>query len=198
VPVAGAGTIASGPVAATDATVRDESPAAVTWGGTIWLFWHSNVGGRWQIWARPNQGAGWGAAQVVPIGASNDKEPAVAVDATGVLRLFFRSQRGGDRFRSRTVDTATPAGLLALQERGRRDDRLHYTYDTGRGASDWYARDAVGLFLTPTNDGGTDAQHAAEVTPAQSFVAPFRPVSARLVWLVKTAAGSDQAVASDG
>jgi phage tail-like protein len=64
--------------------------------------------------------------------------------------VFFTYNTGhprleGDRA-SRTVNTADPA---LLSNRGRFEDALHYSYDTGVTPQDWYALNVVGLFVTP-------------------------------------------------
>lgn len=129
--------------------------------------------------------------------AANDSEPAALVDQTGALRLFMATQQSAARYRSRTFDTTqTPAGArtpianaLAKASMGALNDRLHYTYDTRRTAAARYARDTVGLFLTP-DDGQTDAQHAATAARLRAFLSPFRPVTERLVYLVQPTGGT--------
>ncbi|HXQ45608.1 MAG TPA: hypothetical protein VN806_03275, partial [Caulobacteraceae bacterium] len=127
---------------------------------------------------------------------ANDSQPATLVDATGALRLFMATQQSGARYRSRTFDTSTTlttgrtqvVNALAKASMGGVTDRLHYTYDTRRTVAARYARDAVGLFLTP-GDGQTDAQHAAAAARLRAFLSPFRPVTARLVYLVQPTGG---------
>lgn len=127
---------------------------------------------------------------------ANDSQPALLVDQAGALRLFMTTQQSGQRYRSRTFDTTSaPVGgrtpivnALTKASMGGPSDRLHYTYDTRRTVSARYARDAVGLFLTPA-DGQTDAQHAAAATRLRAFLSPFRPVGERLVYLVQPTGG---------
>jgi phage tail-like protein len=171
------------PVQITEGAQRDESPAAILRDGEIWLFWHSNRDGGWQIWGRVHDGAGWQAPFRVTTHVTADKEPAALLVPDGSpgseLRLTWRSQRRGTGYRSRTIDTGD-AGVLARL--GTFEDRSHYTYDTGRENDDWYARDAVGLYLTPdTEDHEAIEQQLERV---QGFVEPFRPLPVRYVWIL--------------
>lgn len=161
--------------------VRDESPAAVMWNGTAWLFFHSNRGGRSRIWSSTLTGGSWSAPAPVLARLSSDKEPAPLADASGALRLFFRSQRGGERFRSRTLDTRDTQALEQLRAR---EDRTHYTYDTRRSQDAWYARDAVGLYLSP---GAPLPQSERQrlVERARAFAGAFRPATVRFIWFLE-------------
>jgi phage tail-like protein len=163
---------------------RDESPAALVAGGEVWLFWHSDRGIGWNVWAARHPGAdpadGFGAPFVLSRHPEADKDPAV-LDEGGTLHLVWRSQRRAMRYRSRTLDTADPAVLEAL---GQFHDRSHYTYDTAKTNDDWYARDTVGLYLSPDTD---DAERInREVNRVSSFVEPFRPLPVRYVWMTDT------------
>jgi hypothetical protein len=148
----------------------DGSPGAVFWGGRVWLFWDRKCPfapgqgaqleytgtGCWQILARPwawdvvaNAPAPAGDAFLVTRESTGDKEPAPFVDAANRLHVVWRSQRRGRAYQSRSFDTEDPE---MLARSGSFEDRAHYTYDTGITNDDWYARDAVGIFLTPDTD----------------------------------------------
>ncbi len=114
--------------------------------------------------------------------------------AIPTVYVFMRSQRGGTRFLTRTVDT-TDTALLALI--GTKLDRTHYTYDSERTKDAWYARDAVGLYLTP-NDGASDDDHRKTVKRLSAFVTPFKPLPARLIWFLELGSGDFEPVVSDG
>ncbi len=131
---------------------RDESPAAVFWNGEIHLYWHSNRYGRWQLFS---QTLNWSGIEPDTIGdpefvtdeVTKDKDPFVVIDNTSnQFHLFWRSQRGGREYQSRTLDTADPKMMADLRTFR---DRAHYTYDTGKDDDDYYARDTVGVFITP-------------------------------------------------
>ena len=72
-----------------------EDPAVVATGPRIWLFFSSNRGGNWDIWARPYDGLPGGGAQRLTDHPAEDRRPAAAVDAGGRLWLFFQSNRRG-------------------------------------------------------------------------------------------------------
>ncbi len=157
---------------------RDGSPALVRWEEDLWLLWHTNRTGRWELWGRIHDGDSWGSPFQITQGPDSDKEPFALLDGSE-LRVFWRLDRPALQHRSRTVDTRD-SGLL--EGMGRLRDRVHYTYDTARGEDDWYARDTVGLYLTPPSDFHRDP--AKVVERARSYVEPFRPASVRLVWVV--------------
>jgi hypothetical protein len=157
---------------------RDASPAAVPWKGHVLLLWHSDHAGAWQLWAAFHDGTQWLPPVRLNDDVQGDKEPAVAIDAGGALRLVWRSQRRAMWYRSQTIDTEDTEMLEAL---GTIEDHAHYTYHTGTGDHDWYARDAVGVFVD------TDADDPLAVPGmlerARRFVEPFQPLQARLAWV---------------
>jgi hypothetical protein len=160
-------------------TFRDEAPAAAVSAGNLWLFWHSDRDGIVRVYATQQTGATWSAPFPLTTGRSSEKDPAPFVTA-GSMRLFFRTQRGGEVYRSRTVDMSN----IGLVQPGMASDRWHYTYATAGTSGAVYARDAVGLYMTP-NEGGTTADHQSESARVQALVEPFRPVPARFMWFVQ-------------
>lgn len=180
---------------------HDESPAAVVQGNTIWLFWQArDPEGQWQIWSRTFNGKKWGRIGRVTDHPAADQEPAALVDASGGLRVFWRSQRRGYfrmegqsqgrgyPFQSCTVDTRN-ADMLAhvrLQKEAF-ENRVHYTYDTrAAGNHDaWCARDAVGVYLTP------DTLDAELITRGQELVRGllqrFLPIQTRILFVIEPA-----------
>lgn len=161
---------------------HDEAPAAVLVGGNLWLYWHSDRGGQWQIWAMMrdmmHDDAQWSPPSPLVAEITGDKEPTAIVDAAGVLRLYWRSQRRGRTYESRTVDTSDPEMLQNLRTFA---DRAHYTYQPGEAKDDWYSRSVAGVYLSPdTNDNTVIADRRAR---AKSFVELFRPAHVRLVWI---------------
>jgi phage tail-like protein len=157
---------------------RDEAPSAVLWNGQMWLFWHSNRDGHWQIWGRVHDGAAWGDPFLVTDRPTADKESAAVVDGGGELRVMWRSQRRGEGYRSRTIDV-NDTEMLGLM--GTLEDRAHYSYDTGLENEDWYARSAVGLYLTPDTEDPGLVQ--GQLDRVRAFVESFRPLPVRFVWL---------------
>lgn len=172
------GTAWSAPLPLDAGHARDEAPAAVPWNGGIFLLWHSNHGGPWQVWGRFHDGAAWQPPARLDADVHGNKEPAAVIDGLGDLRAFWRSQRRGQRYRSRTLDVTDSEMLDGM---GTFEDHVHYTCDTGRSEDDWYSRDSVGLYLTPgVND---PAEVEAQLNRLRGFVEPFRPVPVRFVWL---------------
>lgn len=155
---------------------RDEAPWPVVVAGRVWLLFHSNRGGPWQIWTRVYDG-GWQPPTRLSAEPTADKDPTGYVDGSGDLHVFWTSQRRTRWYRSRTLDF-NDADMLA--EMRTFNDHAHYVYDTGKGADDWYARDTIGLHPDPDI---VDAdQIAAEMARATSFLEPFRPAPVRYVW----------------
>jgi len=166
----------------TEGQHRDLSPAAVWRDGAMWLFWHSNRGGPWRLWFSVHDGLAWSEPLALTAGLAPDKEPAAVLDGAGALRLFWRSQRGGDRYKSRTVDAEDAEMTGRLQTY---DDRAHYSFDTGLDNEDRYAPDTVGMYLTP--DVGDADEIARRTARVERFMEPFRPAPVRFVWVLETA-----------
>lgn len=170
-----------------DGGLRDESPSAVFWNGRLWLFWHSSRSGSWQVWGQTTvDGVVWEAPFAVTDEITGDKEPWAVVDALGRLRLYWRSQRRGRAYQSRTVDTDDPDMLARLKTF---EDRAHYTYDVGTadlssGSDHWYSRGTVGLYLTPDTADPDEVER--RIGRVSDFVQPFRPLPVRFVWLTDT------------
>jgi hypothetical protein len=156
---------------------RDEAPCPVARGAEVWLLFHSNRAGPWQIWSRRHDGAQWRPAVRQSNERTADMEPAAYVDGGGMLHVFWSSQRRAPWYRSRTLDFAD-AHMLA--EMGTFDDHAHYVYDTGVEPDDWYSRGGVGLYLTPPIAEAGKITEAIQRTTA--FLEPFRPAPVRFVW----------------
>jgi hypothetical protein len=159
-------------------TFRDEAPAAIQWNATVWVFWSSNRDGIYRLWASQQTGASWSAPVTVTTGRHEEKEPAAFIDGGGALRLFFRTQQSGELFRSRTVDMSNVDAI----KRGLFDDRWHYTYSVATDPTSYYARDTVGLYITPDQTANLD-----EADRVRTLVEPFRPLPVRFVWFVQPA-----------
>jgi phage tail-like protein len=159
-------------------TFRDEAPAALQLGAVVWVFWSSNQDGIYRLWASQQVGAGWSPPVTVTTGRHDEKEPAAFLDASagGALRLLFRTQQSGERFRSRTVDMSD----LGAVQPGFFGDRWHYTYSVATDPTSYYARDVVGLYITPGQSANLD-----EADRVRTLVEPFRPLPVRFVWFVQ-------------
>ena len=133
----------------------------------------------------------WSAPVPVTSGRHEEAEPAALVDAASKLRLVYRTTQGGEQYRSRTVDMNN----LGAMQRGLVTDRWHYTYcnqlridftnDPNSVAfqnDPPYARDAVGLYITPGASQSLDDQDRVK-----ALVEPFRPLPVMFTWFVQPA-----------
>jgi hypothetical protein len=156
---------------------RDEAPGPVVDGTHVILFFHSNRGSNWQIWSRVHDGVAWRNAVRMSGELTADKEATAFMDGAGKLQVLWSSQRRAPWYRSRTLDFDD---VHMLAEMGTFNDHTHYTYDTGLGPDDWYARGTVGLYLTPDTHDTTKI--AAGIERAAAFLEPFRPAPVRFTW----------------
>lgn len=163
---------------------RDEAPCVVLHQGRLHLLWHSNRNGSWQLWSCIRENGAWGPA-FQPEHQLTDgtitrmitaKEPTATV-YNGAIYTYWRSQRRGEQFASRTFDTANPAAKAALGTLG---DWNHYTYDTRRDLQHWYASDTVGIHFSVAVD---DDPQATQMTleRVKAFIDPYRPATVRIV-----------------
>jgi phage tail-like protein len=176
--------------AITNDNYRNESPAAVLWQNQIALLWNrvrlvaqgnnileeSHILGQYWKW-RGGQNAPESNGEPFNVASETtaDKEPTAIVD-NKILRILWRSQRRGRCYQSRTVDTKDYAMVKRL---GTLEDRAHYTYDTRKTDSAWYARDTIGVCLT-TDSAHEDTEKRSERLlkgPLNQFLpANIRPV----------------------
>lgn len=167
--------------------ISGESPAVCHFQNKLRLYWHSDLAGKWQLWTSSLEPSGWSAPVKVqqsfadPIAAKHmvdAKEPAVAMPLSGAyIRTYWRAQQAGERFMSRTFDSADAGAKAALAQV---DDWNHYTYDSGRTAASRVAHDTVGVHFTPPNDYNGDLDK--DVTRIKAFVETYRPATVRIVW----------------
>lgn len=146
----------SEPHAITLGQQRDQSPATVWWNNQLWIVWHTNKNKHWCIVAQPWS---WTLADDKPDSnidpiilthdVSGDKEPSVVINSNDELQIYWRSKHRGQSYQSRTFDTNDPELKGRL---GTFHDRAHYTYDTGKTHEDKFARDTIGIYLTPDTD----------------------------------------------
>jgi hypothetical protein len=178
---------------------HDRQPAPLlAAGGDIELFFSSDRGGSWSIFANTlDTGAHtWGTATQVTTRPYAERGPLALDTGDGTLVVFRSNEslaRTSDVFgATRTLDhryggTTTvdtrDAGKLTL--RGTFEDFQTYTYDLGAGGTrtnaDRISRDTVGLFLTPdTND---PEEIAAVVSRLGGVLGDFMPVTTRAVFI---------------
>lgn len=177
----------------------DREPAPVlNEDGTIELFWSSNRSGNWLIWSSVLEDPAtdtWAVpAQVLP-SDYNQRAPVPVISGQN-LQLFFGSN-AGVAYQS-SVYTATEtidnryAGSTMVDTGNARKNNLQgdftdfavYTYDTGTGRSNFYSRDAVGVYLTPDTENPELINR--NVGRLSFALAKFMPAQARPVFIIET------------
>lgn len=151
----------------TDAYFDDSEPfALINPAGDLEVYWHSNRIGTNKIWLRTLiQADGvWQAEEQISRDEGVCQSPAALYFPDGRLLLCYRSDRPisyTSKFypSARTVDqhyagamTFEPRNLERHHRRGRFEDDQTYLSDTGKSESDWYARDTIGIYLTPDTE----------------------------------------------
>ncbi len=185
------------------ADADDREPAAlVDAGGRVELFWSSSRDRSWSVWRAVLDAAGTpGEAAPVTGNPYSERAPLPVPDGARTL-LLYRSNRslgytsavyGATRTLdaryagSTTVDTrnAAKTGL-----RGSFDDFQSYTYDTGvggrRGDRNWYARDTIGIYLTPETEDPQLLVRSRGIL--QQALRQFLPAQVRAVLVIEPAA----------
>ena len=173
---------------------RKESSPVFTGAGRVEVYFSSNRNDGWHVWFNtlsPNPAAD---EKPVTSGQFTCRAPVGIVTTDGV-RLWFRnnasqvytspsypaSQTTDARYAgSTTADTrnATKMGL-----RSNLQDVLRYTYDTGTDEDDWYARDTVGIYLTPDTD--DDKLILRKQSTLANVVRRFLPIQVRAVFIIQ-------------
>jgi len=167
------------PQSISDAHYYGAAPAATWWDSQMWVFWQSTQADGSQIWGQRHDGLDWQTPFKVSQQIMDAKEPAVVIDGGGELRVMWRSQEGGRRYHSLTIDVDDDTMLSHLKSF---NDRVHYTIDTGVANEDWYAPNNVGLYFSP--DTTDEAIIAQKLERVRRFMEPFRPLTTRFVWLL--------------
>ena len=146
---------------------QDHEPAAlVKTNGDVELFWSSTRNGSWSIWrATVNRATqAWGPAQMVINSPYTQRDPLPISSPTGTMLVYHANESvtytSTVYGATETLDTRY-AGSITVDVRntakhalrGKFGDFQTYTYDSGQNGQrnnlDWYARDTVGLYLTP-------------------------------------------------
>jgi hypothetical protein len=172
--------------------------------GNVELFWSSNRDGSWSIWhstlleVAPLR---WASAERVTAPPYSQRDPLPTSIAANTW-LIYRSNRSL-RYASavygatETLDTRY-AGCTTVDTRNvakialRRqfDDFQTYAYDVGqagiRTGRNWYARDTVGIYLTPTAEDPLQLYHSRDLIT--SILRQFLPIQVRTVFIIELAA----------
>jgi hypothetical protein len=182
---------------------QDWQPAAlVKPDGDVELFWSSTRNGSWSIWrATVNRTThAWGTAEMLitspytqgdPLPIATDSETTMLVyhaneSVTYSSTVYGATETVDSRYAgSTTVDVRNTAksGL-----RDKFDDFQTYTYDVGQNAlppnPDLYARDTVGLYLTPDTTDQTEIQPNLHLL--RNALREFLPAQVRAVLIKET------------
>ncbi|HEX8722751.1 MAG TPA: hypothetical protein VF736_19190, partial [Pyrinomonadaceae bacterium] len=174
----------------------NEEPSGVLLdAGRVELYFTSNRAEGQHVWSNVVTAAGQGADARLTEGQFTRRgAAAVRLDAD-TTRLVFRSNesRAHDSQvypAARTVD-ARHSGSTTIDTRnsgkfgalGRIRDTMHYLYDTRRGNDNWYARDTVGIYLTPDTDDA--ALIIRKRNQIESLLRSFLPIQVRAVLIIQ-------------
>ena len=183
------------------ATYHDREPAALIDGaGGVELFWSSNRETQgWSIWrSRPLDIATntWEAAERITGGpySRRDALPVLVGDTTWLIHRSNQAltHESGVYRATETVDgryagstTVDTRNIAKISLRGAYEDFETYTHDTGqagvRDNDDRYARDTIGLFLTP--DTLDEAELDQGIERLTSVLKEFMPVTDRAIFV---------------
>jgi len=178
------------------AEADDREPAAwVNADGKLELFWSSTRDGSWSIW---HTLLGEGVPEAITRTPHSQRAP-LPLPLTDAFLLIYRSSESLPY--TSTVYTATGtldtryAGCTSMDVRNAAKITLRkqfkdfqtYTYETGRngqrGDQDWYARDTVGIYLTPTTeDPAVISENRRRI---KDVLKQFLPIQVRAVFIIE-------------
>lgn len=162
----------------------------------IRVFWSSNRTRNWNIWYKTfDKGLDdWTAETAATTGHFTKNGPAVLQNSTGDVWLIYRSNRSiaysSEVYPSTISHDDRYTGSLAIDEFNRDrigghaklEDILAYTYDTGKEITDWYARDTIGIYLTPDTEDQQLISRNQEVV--KGILDRFLPIQTRVVFII--------------
>ena len=167
--------------------------------GNILVYWSSNRTGSWNIWYKTFDKAldNWTAEAPATTGYFTKKAPTILEDGEGGVRLLFRSNESiaySSKFYpgTTTIDSrySGSTGIDVrnrerIGEHGKFEDNQAYTYDTGKNESNWYARDTIGLYLTPETENQQLITRSQELV--KGILKRFLPIQLRAVFIINPA-----------
>jgi hypothetical protein len=183
----------------------DREPAALLdVNGVVELFWSSNRDRSWSIWQCTLEDLDTGVwSQPLQVTSSfySQRAPLAYTSPAGGLRLLYRANdsvsyqstiyqatRSVD-FRYAGATTVDSRNTAKNRRRGRFHDFQSYTSDAGRdgqrGEQEWYGRDTVGLYLTPTSEDPAIIARNRQVV--QDVLQHFLPIQVRAVLIIEPA-----------
>jgi phage tail-like protein len=181
---------------------QDREPAAfVRANGDVELFWSSTRNGSWSIWrATVNRTTQvWGPAEMVITSPYTQCDPLPIPITTGTMLVYHANES--------VTYTSTVYGATATLDtryagsttvdvrntakrdlRGKFGDFQTYTYDSGQNGQrtnlDWYARDTVGLYVTPDTTDQTVIQRNQNLL--RNALREFVPAPVRTVFITES------------
>lgn len=175
----------------------NKEPAAILLRmNNIELYFSSNCADGWNIWSNTFTPAPATNDVQITFGQFTQRAPAALKTDSQTVRLWFRSNESqvyasslypaaqtiDARYSgSTTVDARNPA---KTKHRKKIQDVQHYTYDTGKTANNWYARDTVGIYLTPDTD--DEALIMRSRDQIENVLKSFLPIQVRTVFIILT------------
>lgn len=179
---------------------QDREPAPLLdAAGNIELFWSSNQAENWSIWRNTLDVAAhsWAVVGEQITSDPYSQRAPLAISISADTLLIYRSSESltynstvysatetvDFRYAGSTTADTRNAAKIAL--RGQFDDFQRYTYDAGSNGQrtnlDWYARDTIGLYLTPDT---ADPEKIVVITSRLSQVLnEFMPITDRAVFI---------------
>lgn len=173
-----------------------EPTALVNSAGNIELFWSSNQGGSWSIWSRVLDVAAnsWEPPEQITDNSYSQHEPLpFPVDSKTLLiyrsneSLFYTSKiyRATDmidfRYAGSTTVDVRNTSKIAL--RSNLEDFQTYTYDTQKTNNDWYARDAIGIYLVPNTSDEKQLKRKRDII--KKILPRFLPIQIRAALILE-------------
>jgi phage tail-like protein len=170
-------------------------PSAFVVAGGAELFFSSNRSEGVHVWTNSVTPSAEQADAQLTQGQFTHSAPAALGLSDGGAKVWFRSNEslayrsplypGSRTFDARysgstTIDTRDSAKFGIS---GRFDDTLHYLADTGRGNDNRYARDTVGVYLTPDTD--DDSLIITKRDQIERVLRDFLPIQVRAVVIVQ-------------
>ncbi|MDH5624570.1 MAG: hypothetical protein OEY21_00535 [Nitrospira sp.] len=181
--------------------------------GAMELYWSSNRNQSWSIWRAPLHDTPvptFGAMTEITQNAYSQRDPLPFI-IDGVTRLSYHSNEpvgyASEVYgATETVDlrysgttSVDTKNLAKIGLAGTYDDFQTYSYDTGiQGKptpSTWYARDTIGLYLTPDTEDTSKIQQNR--TMIERILREFLPIQIRAVFIFEPALYKELIYTSD-
>lgn len=175
---------------------RKEPAAILRDSNHIDLYFSTDRTGSWNIWQKTFDKtlSDWTNDEPITSGYFTKKAPAILQDAQGNPRLLFRTNESIDYPSKLYIGTTTVdsrySGSITIDVKNKEkiggrfmyEDILDYVYDTGKENEDWYARDTIGLYLTPDTEDQQLITKNRELV--EGILDRFLPIHLRAVFII--------------